>query len=85
LDEQTLWLLCPSKLSAATASYPHMPHACMQDKLRDYEKQIQELTSRLNTVEREKSNYEIKCGEMEKVCNCSPDRHCDLTPLLSRT
>ncbi len=51
-----------------------MPHAWMQDKLRDYEKQIQELTSRLNTVERERSNYEIKCGEMEKVCTCSSAR-----------
>jgi len=39
----------------------------LQDKLRDYEKQIQELSSRLTTVEREKNNYELKCGEMEKV------------------
>lgn len=43
------------------------PCMVMQDKLRDYEKQIQELTSRLSTVEREKSSYELKCGEMEKV------------------
>ena len=39
----------------------------LQDKLRDYEKQIQELTTRLSNVEREKSTYELKCGEMEKV------------------
>ncbi|CAK0770229.1 hypothetical protein CVIRNUC_003746 [Coccomyxa viridis] len=38
-----------------------------KDKLRDYEKQIQELTTRLSNVEREKSTYELKCGEMEKV------------------
>ncbi|CAL5219987.1 g1925 [Coccomyxa viridis] len=38
-----------------------------KDKLRDYEKQIQELTSRLSVVERERSSYELKCGEMEKV------------------
>ncbi len=38
-----------------------------QDKLREYEKQIQELTAKLNAAEREKSTYELKCGEMEKV------------------
>ena len=42
-------------------------HRRLQDKLRDYEKQIQELTSRLSAVERERSSYELKCGEMEKV------------------
>lgn len=45
-------------------------HAMLQDKLRDYEKQIQELTTRLSNVEREKSTYELKCGEMEKVRHC---------------
>ncbi|CAL8467919.1 g7457 [Coccomyxa elongata] len=38
-----------------------------KDKLREYEKQIQELTAKLNAAEREKSTYELKCGEMEKV------------------
>ena len=85
LDEQNLAYCDPASLGAATASHPHMPHAWMQDKLRDYEKQIQELTSRLDTVEREKSNYEIKCGEMEKVCSCSSACHCNLKPSLSCT
>ena len=56
----------------------------LQDKLRDYEKQIQELTTRLSNVEREKSTYELKCGEMEKVrhcmhpviCRCQVSRWC---------
>ena len=41
-----------------------------QDKLREYEKQIQELTAKLNAAEKEKSSYELKCGEMEKVNVC---------------
>lgn len=40
---------------------------CEQDKLREYEKQIQELTAKLSAAEKEKSTYELKCGEMEKV------------------
>ena len=39
----------------------------LQDKLREYEKQIQELTAKLSEAEKEKSTYELKCGEMEKV------------------
>ncbi len=39
----------------------------LQDKLREYEKQIQDLTAKLNAAEKEKSTYELKCGEMEKV------------------
>ena len=39
----------------------------VQDKLREYEKQIQELTAKLSAAEKEKSTFELKCGEMEKV------------------
>jgi hypothetical protein len=42
-------------------------HVVEQDKLREYEKQIQELTAKLSAAEKEKSTYELKCGEMEKV------------------
>ncbi|EIE20867.1 hypothetical protein COCSUDRAFT_57414 [Coccomyxa subellipsoidea C-169] len=38
-----------------------------KDKLREYEKQIQDLTAKLNAAEKEKSTYELKCGEMEKA------------------
>lgn len=56
-----------------------------QDKLREYEKQIQELTAKLSAVEKEKSTYELKCGEMEKVhtvsecCQSSCAEHNNLT------
>ena len=39
----------------------------VKDKLREYEKQIQELTAKLSAAEKEKSTFELKCGEMEKV------------------
>lgn len=59
---------------------PKLCLAALQDKLREYEKQIQELTARLNAVEKEKSTYELKCGEMERVrVTCHHATHRSLT------
>lgn len=57
---------CMRHCCEADNSLPNFA-VCLQDKLKEYEKQIQDLTAKLSAAEKEKCTYELKCGEMEKV------------------
>lgn len=63
---QTLLEAAVGHCCEADNSLPNFA-VCLQDKLKEYEKQIQDLTAKLSAAEKEKCTYELKCGEMEKV------------------